>query len=248
MKRTLAALALLFGIAPAIAADLPVKAPIYAPVPYSWTSFYVGGYLGDGFSSFPLQFGTDSRVAAALSPGVLGPANSALLAGGMIGFNYQAGAFVFGASLEGGFTGFNNRNAGIENIVQTQASVPWDIAILGRLGFTPSQRVWLYAIVGGEGAEIDHAAQVCGITSTPCASASNTNVHFGWTAGAGIQWAPEFVAPFRLGLEYRFVDVGTTAVDLSFPAGETSVIIHSADTARWNQVVVTATYPFGYSN
>jgi outer membrane immunogenic protein len=44
----------------ASAADLPRKAPVYAPPPptsvYSWTGFYVGGNIGDGWGSRSKRF------------------------------------------------------------------------------------------------------------------------------------------------------------------------------------------------
>ena len=37
------------GVVPAVAADLPVKAPpapVYAPLPFTWMGFYVGANVG----------------------------------------------------------------------------------------------------------------------------------------------------------------------------------------------------------
>jgi hypothetical protein len=35
----------------ATAADLPVKAPAYTPVPYDWSGLYLGANFGSAFSS-----------------------------------------------------------------------------------------------------------------------------------------------------------------------------------------------------
>jgi outer membrane immunogenic protein len=44
----------------ALAADLPMKAPVYAPPPptpvYSWTGLYVGGNVGYGWGSRTVNF------------------------------------------------------------------------------------------------------------------------------------------------------------------------------------------------
>ena len=54
---------------PALAADLPIGMPLVAPVPvFSWTSCYLGGHVGGGWSSEdvtdPVQLAQD---------GVIGP-------------------------------------------------------------------------------------------------------------------------------------------------------------------------------
>jgi outer membrane immunogenic protein len=77
-----------------LAADLPVALPYRAPIAsippppvFTWSSIYIGG--NGGYS-----FGTATASLGALS-GAGFSANGAL-AGGTIGGNYQAGAFVFG--------------------------------------------------------------------------------------------------------------------------------------------------------
>ena len=73
------------------AADFPAKAVPYVSAGYEWTGFYVGGYMGDGFSAFPLSFSganvQTQQLLGNLGPGSLGPGQSALLAGGFLGFN-----------------------------------------------------------------------------------------------------------------------------------------------------------------
>ncbi|MBV8752092.1 MAG: porin family protein [Hyphomicrobiales bacterium] len=82
---------------PALAADLPVKAPVYkapvmAPAVYDWTGFYVGGNIGyswadwdsttvGGNFTFP---GSPTAFSNTASPNVNGP-----FAGGQAGYNWQ---------------------------------------------------------------------------------------------------------------------------------------------------------------
>jgi outer membrane immunogenic protein len=50
----------------AIAADIPVKAPVYKAPPaptYNWTGFYVGGYFGESIGS--QQGSTDPHTLGA---------------------------------------------------------------------------------------------------------------------------------------------------------------------------------------
>jgi opacity protein-like surface antigen len=100
MKKLLAGSATIFALVlagPALAADLPVKAPVYkapviAPVVYDWTGFYVGGNVGyswadwdstnvGGNSTFP---GSSSAFSKTASPNVNGP-----FGGVQAGYNWQ---------------------------------------------------------------------------------------------------------------------------------------------------------------
>jgi outer membrane immunogenic protein len=78
----------LFGLGPAAAAELPVKAPgLYSPVPAAnWTGFYVGVHAGGAWGYF-----RRSNL-------VIGPFGSdgGFIGGGQLGYNWQSGRWVFG--------------------------------------------------------------------------------------------------------------------------------------------------------
>jgi outer membrane immunogenic protein len=104
MMTTLALIA--FGaIAPAQAADMPVKAmPVKAPivVPYSWTGLYVGGNVGYswGKSNTDVAFYTYPGGVPLVPPaGSITSANTKLngaIAGLQAGYNWQRDKLVFG--------------------------------------------------------------------------------------------------------------------------------------------------------
>ena len=103
MKRTLTLSALLMaGAIPAMAADLPVKAPppVMAPLP-TWTGFYAGfnGGYSWGESSRELNFVTVTGAAIIPPGGVITSGGTELeggLFGGQIGYNWQTSNWVFG--------------------------------------------------------------------------------------------------------------------------------------------------------
>jgi outer membrane immunogenic protein len=81
-----------FGFASvASAADMPVKASVYAP--YNWSGFYIGGNIGGGWSNTNLT-NTVSDGAIAwpdLAPGQgIGYNNNGVVGGGQIGVNFQS--------------------------------------------------------------------------------------------------------------------------------------------------------------
>ena len=105
--------------APAVAADLrmPVKAPpIVAAVPYyNWSGFYIGVNAGWGWgdndvtvapSPDPLsQAFWNPAFAAGAAPSLFPLKQDGFFGGGQIGYNFQAGMFVFG--VEADFQGSN---------------------------------------------------------------------------------------------------------------------------------------------
>ena len=93
MKRSLLVVSALLvaGALPALAADLPVKAPIAPPVPVpTWTGFYVGLHAGYGWSDVDWQEGGFSASHS----------GEGALAGGQVGFNLQAGRLVYGIEAD----------------------------------------------------------------------------------------------------------------------------------------------------
>jgi outer membrane immunogenic protein len=101
---------------PAMAADLPVKAPLMqAPLAYSWTGFYVGANIGYGWGNAKsgLIDLPDTAFVSSL-PGHSGNMNG-VIGGGQIGYNWQMGNTVFG--LEGDFSGTGMKGSVTDSVV-----------------------------------------------------------------------------------------------------------------------------------
>src|SRR5215471_11028914 len=84
---------------PAIGADMATKAPpvpFYAPPPFTWTGFYIGGNVGGAWGQGTI---VDTLTGASFGSGTVG----AFAGGGQLGFNYQTGNLVWG--VEGFFDG-----------------------------------------------------------------------------------------------------------------------------------------------
>ena len=88
--------------APAIAADIPVKArpvaPVMAAPVYNWTGLYIGGNVGGGWGRAEYQSTANTTffgdVGAGTAP--FSHNTSGFIGGGQIGYNFQSGSFVFG--------------------------------------------------------------------------------------------------------------------------------------------------------
>src|SRR5689334_25080299 len=73
----------------AYAADMPVKAPVRAVIPYSWTGWYAGLSAGYGWGSESNQFNFDPPVPAPFDNLSMHDKLNGFIGGGQIGYNYQ---------------------------------------------------------------------------------------------------------------------------------------------------------------
>jgi outer membrane immunogenic protein len=175
-------------------ADL--SAPVAAPVPYSWSSLYIG--LNAGYAN--------AKVTETASGG--GGSGSANVPGGLGGFqigaNYQTGAVVLG--FEADFAGYmGTKSVTVAGgAVSGTAQIPWIGTLRGRVGYA-FDRFLLYATAGGAATELISTVNVGAI-----GSASTTNTHGGWTAGAGLEAAVTESLSARV--EYLYVDTGNINV------------------------------------
>jgi outer membrane immunogenic protein len=209
MKRlllaTVAAVAFIVPGPGARAADMAVKAPPvpYAPPPFNWTGFYVGGNVGVG------------AVTGTLGPGGFGEilgnsvgGNLEFMGGGQIGYNWQFGPnIVFG--VEWFFDGLANSNdqsvtfisPATGDSIAASVKADWVTTITGRIGFTiPTDNHWMFYLKGG-GAWVQTQATISDLTVP--GSIGVTKTVNGWVAGAGIEWA--FAQNWTIKFEYQYL-------------------------------------------
>jgi len=133
MNRTIviAALLSLIGV-PALAADLPVKAPLPPPPIFSWTGCYAGVHVGAGWINNQIDGGPFvTTVPSTLLPTALlggavvpisgtdfGSNRSTAILGGQAGCNYQfASHLVVGVEVDANWAGF--RAVGLQSASTT---------------------------------------------------------------------------------------------------------------------------------
>ncbi len=166
------------------AADLPRhmprKAPparVYAPVPFTWSGFYVGANAGWGWTS------GDGTVTAAGATGPISGSGNGFLGGVQAGYNWQMGALVVG--LETDFQGSAIRNdvnfstAGVTG-TGTEKN-PWFGTIRGRLGY--AQDRWLFYVTGGG----LYGKNTLDGTLSTTGPFSSSATYWTWVAGAGVE-------------------------------------------------------------
>jgi outer membrane immunogenic protein len=222
--------------APALAADLrraPPPAPVMAPIPiYNWSGFYVGIQGGFGWADLERTLVvTGARLTTETSGGLLG---------GTIGYNWQAGAWVFGFEADYAWA---NLERSVDNCFLALVTCRSGLDTFG----TARLRVggaWGPVMIYGTGglAFGDHFARLEDNLTGLVLDRSEFAV--GWTAGGGIEWgfAPgwSFKAEalyFDLDVD-RFTHANLVTVDPVFASGfdtrHTGVIVRGGINYRFN--------------
>jgi len=194
-------LALLAFELPAMAADLPLKAPAAKTV-YDWTGFYLGGHVGYGGGSFGP--GTNPLP----EQGVFFPHSITGVIGG-----YQAGYLrqlsshvVLGIEADASFTGPLDVPALIPAPFHT--TIDYVGTVRARAGYASG--TLLAYVTGGFAWGHSHI----NINDAPGAIVSSPGQNqLGWTAGAGVEFAVS--GNWSAKLEYDYTDLARRTYDLS---------------------------------
>ncbi|HVZ50566.1 MAG TPA: outer membrane beta-barrel protein [Pseudolabrys sp.] len=221
MKSLLIALTLsLAGLAPALAADLPVKAPPLQPAvvaPYDWSGFYVGANVGGGWSTVAAtnhgnttafgDYGRKQGFNADMS-GVIG--------GGQIGYNFQRGHVVFGIDALLDASGLEGSWKSTVGNKDDQFSTKTDVLTLitGRLGYA-----WDNVLLYGKGGLAGSRLKVSVVDTVPPATGAGNDTQWawGWTLGAGLEYA--IARQWSAGIEYDYASFGSKNFQLAGTGG-----------------------------
>ena len=202
MKKLLVAgiAAAAFCGAPALAADLPVKAPAYKAVApmFNWTGFYVGAQAG--YQWHHVGFGDPIPIIPNL-----GTYNANGFIGGVhAGYNYQVGNVVAGieGDIEWADASGRGIGTGTDTVIGT-GELKWQGSARGRLGLV-FDRTLLYVTAGAAWGRFNFGFGFPVIA--PVFDNFSTTLT-GWTGGGGIEHA--FAKNWRARIEYRYTDYGT---------------------------------------
>jgi outer membrane immunogenic protein len=170
------------------AADLPVKSPPAVAAPL-WTGFYVGIEGGGAWGTSRHDFTGGTHSSFDVSGGMLG---------GTVGYNWQAGQFLYGiegdlswASSDGSTVGSPTACTG----GPCTTELTWLGTIRGRFGYVTG--MWMPFITGGVAFGGINACE-----NVTC----NRDTRAGWTVGGGVE--AKLVGNWSVKAEYLYVDLG----------------------------------------
>jgi outer membrane immunogenic protein len=207
-----AVMAVVFSVSQsASAADLPVQmpaTPFISPV-YNWTGFYVGGNIGTAISSTNTSDPTGVNFAPLGA--LIGDNTTGFIGGFQLGFNFQAGNWVFGPQGDMSWTTINPGLADPFSTTRTlYYKTDWLAAIAGRVGYA-----WGNILMYGKGG----AAWVhnnIGVSDPAFSlSATGNETRTGWTAGGGFEYG--FTPSWTGFIEYDYIRLGTVSVNVTDP-------------------------------
>lgn len=241
-----------FVAVPALAADLPaISEPYYAPqaVVYDWSGAYIG--LNGGYA----WGDTDARgILLEGDPFSVGPVSAGLdvdgwFGGAQAGINMQHGMFVFGleadiqySGIEGSASvlGFPNPDIGTGDVTDVDIDLEWFGTARVRVG-AAFDRVLVYATGGLAYGNVEASARVTD-NGTYDESDSDSNTHFGYTIGAGVEYAVS--DNWTVKGEYLYVDLGSENYDFNFPLGVSDVDVASKASLDMHLVRLGLNYKF----
>ena len=223
------------------AADLPVGGP-YRPgplivrQPVEWTGLYFGANAGYGWGQYSSNItftggstsGLTNPITGITPQGIIAPvagptelsgtrvpgsgSPSGAIAGGQIGFNWQAGMFVFGAEIDGQWSGQENTfSAACGPGCSATESIKIRSLATGRGRFGLAFDWFMPYVTGGAAMVngLNNLTMTVGGTTASFAPLSHTTL--GWTAGAGVEVA--LWTNWSAKLEYLYVSAnGATKI------------------------------------
>jgi outer membrane immunogenic protein len=187
-----------------------------APVPkrdfgYDWTGFNLGPQIGGAWTATELIDFTGTLAPPNLPGSVFRVDADGFIAGGQLGFNYQAGAWVLGIEAQGAWADVTgsirpaNFPPPFDMSIRLSSNIDWLATVTGRVGLALGNSLpyvkggWALA---GESYSGDVTVLGASIPVTP-----SDRMRSGWVIGAGVEWA--IAGQWTARLEYSFMDFGT---------------------------------------
>jgi len=229
VKKFVAALfTVALGATGAYAADLSprtyTKAPAVVDPIYNWTGFYVGLNAGGAWNEsnpttttrFPvLSYFADSSVAAIALVGNQHINRSGFTGGATAGYNWQISNAVIGVETDFNYFGIKGSSTGTalypccaptSFTINSSESTDWLWTLRGRAGFLATPALLLYGTGGLAVANVKANFLFTDTFAAATESASISTTRYGWTAGAGAEYA--LMNGWSIKAEYLYDDLG----------------------------------------
>ena len=182
------------GLAPAMAADLPARAYTKAPpviaVVYDWSGFYIGANAGwgsarDSWNQNGVDLGSHDATGA--------------VAGGQIGYRWQAANWVFGLEAQGNWADLSGSHIDSFNVNYHSKLTAFGL-FTGQVGYAWNNAL-LYVKGGAAVTSTKYDWTVPGFTAS-----TNDQTRWGGTVGVGFEYG--FAPNWSVGVEYNHIFTG----------------------------------------
>jgi outer membrane immunogenic protein len=260
IKKYLLSTIAVFGfVGVASAADLAVNAAPYVTPTYDWSGFYLGGFIGGGWSRNDISEPDLGIITGTLvnAPVVQRTTGSSFIGGIEGGDRYQIGKLVVGweGDIAWGDTGGTSTTSfgptlapGVTFTRALNTSIKWTATATSTVGIAHNN--WLlYGKAGAAWAHLDDTYNSTlttpGVGTVPFFSGTGGQDRVGWTVGTGIEWG--VWQNWSIKAEYDYIDFGTKTTPITGtvrPAGGAAVPLSAGleDNLRIQQVKVGVNY------
>jgi outer membrane immunogenic protein len=227
--------------APASAADLAARPytkappPIVAPI-YNWTGFYIGANGGWGQSRNCWDFVDVAGVVFADGC----RERSGGLAGGQIGYRWQANQWVFGVEAQGDWADLKNTRLSVfDPTLSTRTKTDGIGLFTGQIGY--AWNAALLYVKGGAAVTSNRFSILDTLTGVELAAASSTR--WGGVVGVGFEYG--FAPNWSVGLEYDHLFMGHANNSFTSVDPRIAGILNSRISQDVDMVTLRINYRFG---
>ncbi|KRR09069.1 hypothetical protein CQ12_33100 [Bradyrhizobium jicamae] len=231
-------LALCLGT-PASAADMAVKAPPPAPLPviYNWSGFYIGANGGWGQSRNCWDL-VNVAVLGTFDEGC--SSRSGGLAGGQIGYRWQANQWVFGVEAQGDWADLSHSRVSLFDPTLSLRTTTDGIGLFtGQIGY--AWNAALFYIKGGAAVTSNRFTIRDDLFLVDLASASATR--WGGVVGVGFEYG--FAPNWSVGLEYDHLFMGDANNSFTGLPAFAAAFANNRITQDVDMVTLRINYRFG---
>ncbi|HKG99688.1 MAG TPA: outer membrane beta-barrel protein [Bradyrhizobium sp.] len=226
--------------APASAADLAARPytkarpPMMAAI-YDWSGFYIGANGGGGWSHKCWDLTND--IGFVVSPAVREGCHDATgaVAGGQIGYRWQASSWVFGLEAQGDWANLRGSNASAPlafgPAVTNRSKIDALGLFTGQIGYAWSNV--LFYVKGGAAVAGDKYEGL--VTATGVVFDRARETRWGAVVGAGIEFG--FAPNWSIGFEYDHAFMGRR--DINFDFVTAPVVFSRTDSIRQDIDIAT---------
>jgi outer membrane immunogenic protein len=229
---TVSLVAFASAVAPALAADMAVKAPPPAPLPviYDWSGFYIGGNGGWGQSRNCVDFLGVTDGCRERSGG---------LVGGQFGYRWQANQWVFGLEAQGDWADLSNQRVSLINpLFSTRTKTDGIGLFTGQIGY--AWNASLLYVKGGAAVTSNRFSILSTLTDSELAAASATR----WGGTVGVGWEYGFAPNWSAGIEYDHLFMGDSNNSFSVNAAP-AAFLNNRISQDVDMVTLRINYRFG---
>jgi outer membrane immunogenic protein len=159
----------------ALAADMPIKAPLAPKITTSWAGFYVGGALGYGFgvtqtTLLDLGLAADTRFAGIGGRGYIGS--------GLVGYNFMIDPrWLAGVEADGNWQNIETKINlfGLEQ----KGSMDWSASVRGRIGYLVTPTTMMFVTAGWSWSDLKFSGTAGGPVESFSQSVNGPQAGFG---------------------------------------------------------------------